>query len=374
MFDLPSWRIGSLFGIPIEVNASWLLIFGLVAATLSFNYYPVAYPDRSVLVDVASGVLTAVLFFLSVVLHEMAHSIVARAGGQRINRITLFVFGGVAQMEEEPDSPAREFLMAVAGPGMSLLLAGASFVAFVVLYVVGVSNVYWAPLEYLAVINVGVAVFNLLPGFPLDGGRVLRALLWRVSGDLLKATRWASNAGRGLGWLMASVGLLGALMGRFNLVWFALLGWFLATMAGKAYRDQVLRSKLATMTVGNEMSAPATVVSGDVSVQDFVDRYFLGGRHSAYPVVDGGDVIGMLDIGALKRVPRERWSVTSLSELARRDLEDLVVTPDTHIDTVASRLGGEGPGALLVVEHGRLVGIITRTDVIRALRRMRAID
>ena len=368
MFDLPSFRIGRILGIPLEINASWLLIFVLIASALSFTYFPQVYPGRPLAVDVVSGVVTALLFFASVVLHEVAHSIVARTGGAEIRKITLFVFGGVAQMEEEPRSPGREFVMAVAGPMTSLAIAVLCFTVFVALWATGLSDVWWAPFEYLAAINVAVAVFNLLPGFPLDGGRVLRAGLWKASGDLLKATRWAAMAGRGLGVLMMSGGFLGVLFRRFDLIWFVVLGWFLSAMATSAYRDQVIRMRMSHVTVGSHMTSPAVTVPGELTVQQLVNDYFIGGKHSQYPVVIGDEVVGLLHMSALKELPRDRWGTTRLVDVATRDVSDLVVLSSASVDTILPKLGPEGAGALLVVDEGRLAGIITRSDVIHALR------
>ena len=219
MFGLPSFRIGRILGIPIEVNASWLFVFALVAASLSFEAFPLLFPDRPTGLNLASGLVTAALFFVSVIAHETSHSLVARAGGVRIRGITLFLFGGVAQMEEEPHSPGREFLMAAAGPGMSLLIAGVCFAGTILLAVLRVPDTWWAPLELLAFMNLALALFNLLPGFPLDGGRVLRALLWWLTGDILKATRWAAGAGQGLGTLMAAAGLYGFVAPTLGLPW-----------------------------------------------------------------------------------------------------------------------------------------------------------
>jgi len=188
VFNLPSLKLGRIFGIPVEINPTWLIIFVLVAASLSLSYFPALF-DWPTWVSVANGIVTAVLFFASIVIHEMSHSLVARAGGIRIRKVTLFLFGGVAQMEEEPSGPGREFLMAIAGPGASLLLAAVFYVVHAALRSSGVSDMLWAPVEYLALINLSVALFNLLPGFPLDGGRVLRAALWGITGDVLKIGR-----------------------------------------------------------------------------------------------------------------------------------------------------------------------------------------
>lgn len=368
MFNLPSIRLGRLFGIPLEVNVTWFVIFVLVAFSLSFSYFPTEFGGRSTAVNVVSGIVTTLLFFASVVLHEFSHSLVARRGGIRINRITLFVFGGVAQMEEEPTTPKGEFVMAIAGPAMSVALALFFFGIFLTLSNAGVSNVWWGPVRYLAEINLLVAVFNLLPGFPLDGGRVFRAGLWAIAGDQLKATRWASRTGQGLGLVMISVAVLGVLAGTLDLIWFALLGWFITGLAGSAYRQQVVKSKLSSVPVSAVMSSPAATAPGEITLQEMIDRHFLGGHHTRYPVVVAGRLAGLLSLSHAKAVPRERWPQVTVVEAAEKDIDGLLVDASAPLDQVLGRLGPDSPGALLVVDEGGLAGIVTRADVLRALR------
>lgn len=370
MFTLPSWRVGRVFGIPLEVNPTWVVIFALVAVTLAFSYFPgvEGVSGLPTAVHVAMGVATALLFFASIVLHEISHSLVARAGGLRISRVTLFIFGGVAQMEEEPKRPGHEFLLAVAGPVASFALGGLFAGAYVLATLAGAHAALSAPLEYLAMINVSVAVFNLLPGFPLDGGRVLRAGLWALTGDLLRATRWASRAGQALGALLVAVAVAGVLFGTLDFVWLGLLGWFISGLAETAYRQQAARSALDGVSVGDVMTRDPEVVHGALSLERLAHDHFLGGRHTRYPVVVEGRVIGLVTLPDAKRVPRERWASTSVADVADRDLPRLVVFPSTPLESAAARLGRDMPGALLVVDGGLVTGIITREDVHRAMR------
>ncbi|MDH4139459.1 MAG: site-2 protease family protein, partial [Coriobacteriia bacterium] len=284
MFGLPSLRIGKIFGIPVEVNTSWFIIFALVATSLSFSYYPAVFGWPPA-VSIASGVITTLLFFASVVAHEMSHSLVARAGGLRINKVTLFLFGGVAEMAEEPHGPGREFAMAVAGPAMSLLLAGLFFFGYVVLAVAGASDIIWGPARYLGMINLFVAMFNLLPGFPLDGGRVFRSFVWAVTGDLLKATLWATRAGQVIGFSMVGGAAIGVFNGRLDFAWLGLMGFFLTILSESAYRQQLAKSRLASVTVADIMTPSPLVVPGEVTLEQLAHDYFLGGRHSRYPVL-----------------------------------------------------------------------------------------
>jgi Zn-dependent protease len=367
VFDLPALRLGRLFGIPVEVNVSWLLVFVLVASSLAFNYFAV-FPDQPLWLNILIAIVSSILFFASVVLHEVSHSLVARAGGTRVRKITLFVFGGVAQMEDEPESPGREFAMALAGPAMSVAIAIVCFGAWLALAVAGAWPALLGVLEYLWVINLGVAVFNLLPGFPLDGGRLLRAVLWKLTGSILKATRWAAAAGRVIGYGLMAFALVGVVLGNFGLIWLALVGWFLTTMAEGSYRSQLARSQLHDVSVASQMSAPAVVAPGDITLEAMANDYFLGGRHSKYPVVLAGRLVGLLDMSELKRVPRARWSATRVADVMQGEVRDLLVEADQSVDAVLGRLGGDGPGALLVVADGRLVGVITKSDVVRAMQ------
>jgi len=318
MFGLPSIRLGRPFGIPLEVDASWLFIFFLVAATLTTSYFPSAVPDEDPVVYTALGLLTSIVFFGSLVLHELAHSIMARAGGLSVSRVTLFVFGGVSQIDDEPSSPGREFLMALAGPATSLVLAGVFWGASVLAAEAGASALLLVPLEYLAVINGSLALFNLLPGFPLDGGRVLRSILWEISGDQLKATKWASRSGQAIGTILMAVAVFGVLSGNFDFIWLAVMGWFISNLAAAAYRQQVTRSRLAELPVSAIMSTPPVLAPADLSLEEMSHTYFLAGRHTRYPVVQDGHVIGLIDIERASDVPREQWPTTTVAEVASR--------------------------------------------------------
>lgn len=368
MFGLPSVRLGKPFGIPLEIDASWLLVFFLVAASLTMSYLPAALPDAPTALHIGLGVLTALAFFGSLVLHELAHSLVARAGGLNVTRVTLFALGGVSQMEDEPRSPGHEFLLASAGPATSVLIGLLLIGGTAVLIALEVTEVIWVPLEYLGVINLSLAAFNLLPGFPLDGGRVLRALLWAVTGDMLKATRWASRAGQAIGIALIAVAVIGVLLGTFDFVWLAVMGWFLSNMSASAYQQQLLRSTLAAVTLGQIMSTPAQLAPADVTLEEMAHSYFLGGRHTRYPVVEGGHVIGLIDLARVREIPRAEWGATLVREVAAADLGSIVAGPGDTVESVLARLEPGGPGAILVVEDRRLAGIVTRADVIRFIR------
>ncbi len=370
MFGFRSFTIGRFFGIPLEVNSSWFLVFFLVAFTLSTSYLPAALPGQPSAVYVFIALAMTAAFFASVVIHEFSHSLVARAGGMKISRITLFIFGGVSQMEDEPTGPGLEFLMAIAGPGMSLVLSGACFGGLAIMRSVNAAPAFLVPVEYLAYINLSVGIFNLLPGFPLDGGRVLRSILWAITHDMLKATRWASRMGQLLGYALIAIAVVGVLNGSLDLIWFAVMGWFLSTLAGAAYQQQLLKVRLSEVPLSSVMSSPVAYVSSETTLDEMAHSYFLGGRHSRYPVVSEGRVIGLIELQALRDMPRDDWVNKTVGEVAHTDLAEVVATPDVTVDRVLARLEPSGPGAVLVVEDGRLAGIVTRADVIQLVSSM----
>lgn len=368
MFGLPSVKLGRPFGIPLEADASWFLVFFLVAFSLTTSYFPAALPHRGPVLYTVLGVFTALAFFGSLVMHELAHSLVARRGGLKIAKVTLFIFGGISQMTDEPKSPGHELRLALAGPGTSVLIGLLCLGIRAGMIALGWPGEAWVPFEYLGLINLFLAAFNMLPGYPLDGGRVFRAILWGVTKDALKATRWASRTGQAIGMGLIALGAYGVLKGDYNLVWFAVIGWFLSNMSAAAYQQQLTRVMLAGVPLKDIMSSPAVLAPADLSLEEMAHSYFLGGRHSRYPVVEDGHVIGMIDLERTKAVPREQWSNTSVRDVAARDLQDIVAAPTASVESVLSRFEPGQPGAVLVVEDRRLAGIVTAGDIIRLIR------
>jgi Zn-dependent protease/predicted transcriptional regulator len=374
VFDIPSFRIGKIFGVPLEVNLSWIIIFALVAFSLATAWFP-AVPEAAgspSWVYAVLGMVTALLFFASIVAHELSHAVVTRIEGGKVDRITLFIFGGVARIEDEPRSPLKELLMASAGPGMSLLLAGVMYLAYVLVASRGWAWWIWSPLQYLAMINLFVGVFNLLPGFPLDGGRVLRSILWAATGDMLKATRWASRSGQVIGWGMVAFSLFAVLNGDPTYLWFGLIGWFIAWLAGTSYRQQEVKSALSGVTVGNVMTPHPEYVDGDLTLETFANEHILGRQHSRYPVIYQGAIIGLVSLPDLKTVDRSDWTFARVVDVTKKDLAAIAVDASTPVASLLDRLAGDKPGALLVVSEGRLAGIVTRADVISLLQKQAA--
>lgn len=373
MLNTPKFRIGTYFGIPIEVNVSWLAIFALVTFTLATSFFPgtveaAELDSPPVLVYYLVAAISAVLFFASILAHELSHSLVSRAFGGHVDRITLFILGGVAQMDEEPETAGREFLMAIAGPGMSLAIGIISLVIHTVTVSAGAPWWIWSPLQYLAIMNLLVAGFNLLPGFPLDGGRVLRSILWGLTGDLLKATRWAVRVGQFIGWAMVGLAIMDLFRGSTRMLWTGLIGWFIANMAGQAYRQQVVRSYTSSVGVGEIMSREPEYVDGEQTLDLLVRDHFLGRQHTRYPVLYEGSIVGLVSIDDVKGIAQADWPFTKTVDITNKDMATLIVRAEATVDTVLARLASDQPGALIVVRDGRLAGVVTRSDVIALLQ------
>lgn len=368
MFDFPSVKIGRLFGITIEVNLSWIVIFVLVAASLKATLAQLPEAHAAAPVQLyAAATVSAVLFFASVVLHELSHSLVTRAGGGKVDRITLFMFGGVAQMESEPESAGREFLMAAAGPLASLLIAAVCFVGY---SAIRTSTEWWAwgPLRYLAEVNLMLAIFNMLPGFPLDGGRVFRSIVWGITGNLDTATRWAARSGQVIGWGIVAIAALSFLSGQTGLIWFGLIGWFIAWLAGASYRQQVVHARLSGLTAEALMTPGPEYVDSQLSLEQLVHDRMLGGRHSRYPVMHDGSIIGIVTINEVKHIGREDWPFVPVMQVVNRDLKSLIVPHDAPAESLIAKLAPDNPGQLIVVRDGRMVGVVTRSDLIARLQ------
>jgi len=349
---------------------SWLLVFVLISLTLAFGYFPLVFSGYATGVYLVVGAFTAVAFFTSILIHEVSHSIVARAWGIPVKRVTLFIFGGVSQIEEEPSSPGREFGMAIAGPLASLVLGAIFFLLFTIASASQAPPWIAGPLEYLALINTAVAIFNLLPAYPLDGGRVLHSLLWRATGNLSRATRWAARTGQVFGFVMIALAFFQVASGQMvNGLWMGLLGWFLVSLAGQTYQRQVITDALQAVRIGDLMTSNPLVAPGDITLETLAHDYFLAGHHSRYPVVENGQVVGLISLRRARLVPRGEWPLTRVADVTDRDIAAVAVDPDSPADAAISKLLSSPDGALLAVQEGRLVGIVTRADVVSMLHR-----
>ena len=362
-----TWRIGKIFGIDINIDASWLIIFALVIWTLAGSYFPEQYPRWPTWLHWTVGLVTTILFFGSVLGHELAHSVVAISQGEVVHSITLFIFGGVARINEEPDKPLKELLMAIVGPLFSMAIG----MAFGVLWFLtrGLFQPLSALAQYLAMINVTLALFNLIPGFPLDGGRVLRALIWGLSGNLKVATRLASWAGQGIAFLFMLGGTWQIFAGGWrNGLWFIFIGWFLYNAATSGYRQMLVREMMGEVRAGDLMTVDFATVSGDLTLQQLVDEYVLRRREHSFPVADAGLLRGIVCLHDVKTVPREKWAYTRVSEVMTPWAELETVSPGDDGSAALARLNARDVRQLPVVEGERLIGLLRRSDVLRYLQ------
>lgn len=356
-----------VFGIPINIDASWLLILLLLAWTLA-TLYSTAIPDLTAVSYWALGLATALAFFTCIVLHELGHALVARNLGMPIRGITLFLFGGVAEMEAEPSSPAREFAMAIAGPIVTIALAVLFWSLFALGKVCDCVPALVMFCFYLGWINSVILIFNLVPAFPLDGGRVLRSILWAAIGNLQRATHWASLSGQAFAWALIALGMLNFIAGNiFGGVWFGLIGLFLNNAAQSGYQQVVIQQVFRGEPVRRFMTPNPVVVSPWVNLRDWVDDYIYRYHHKCYPVVEHGKLEGVITTKQLEQVRREDWPEIAVATVMCRDLEQLSVAPESDAFEALQRMQRVDCSRLLVVDKGELVGILSLRDLLEFL-------
>lgn len=361
-----SLRIARFFGFELRLDLSWFILFFLVVWTFAQTVFPQRAPGLSTTIYIAMAWVGALLLFASVLLHELAHSAVARARGIPVEEITLFIFGGMARIRSEATNPKDEFLITIVGP-LSSAAVGLGLLAMARLAAaLGLGEPSIEVLSYLALLNFVLAAFNLIPGLPLDGGRLLRSLIWHLTRDVRKATRWASLSGRGLGFLMIGFGILG-LFGEAIVegIWLIFIGWFLSHAADASYRQVMLRRILEGAPTREAMTRNPDSVTPDLPLRDLVDDYFLRRRYGAYPVQDGdGKVHGLITLSQVKKVERHRWPVATVGEVMSPLSEAVTVRPEDPLSEVLAKLERAGVGRALVLDSDdRLVGLVSRADL-----------
>lgn len=358
--------LGRVWNVPIRLSLSWFLIAGLITWSLASGYFPGAYPGINPLVYWVLGAVTAVLFAVSVLLHELGHVALALREGIPVKGVTLFIFGGVAQISREPKSPGGEFRIAIAGPIVSLLLSG----FFGLIWLLNQSiPLIAAPTEYMMRINFMLAVFNLIPGFPLDGGRVLRALVWKLTGNVHRATRVASVAGQMVAFGFIAFGILTVIRGNFfNGLWLAFIGWFLQNAASSAFQQTAVQQSLEGVTVSQVMDSQFTEVSGLTSLQRLVDESVLYHGQRNFLVREDGEIKGLVTLQSIAAIPQRQWPyVTARQAMAAVDrLEG--IAPYMELLTAIQKMESEQRQSLPVLEDRRVVGILSRDNVMRYLR------
>lgn len=377
---MQSWEIGRALGIPIRVHASWFLIFLLVTWSLSTGYLPENLPGLSPERYWGMGGITAVLMFLSVLLHELGHSYVALYYRIPIEQITLFIFGGVAHMRKEAPTPRAEFLIALAGPAVSFAIGGTCFVLVSVAEAFqGEQNLQsWMILGVsLGVVNMQLGLFNLIPGFPLDGGRVLRAGLWAWGNDFYRATKQASVVGLVCGVLIGVFGLVSVYLAwtdestgprAWNGGWVVLIGMFLFGVALASRRQAVLRESLATILVRNVMETTVVSIPSQYTLGQAVSQYFQPYGYGGFPVVEDRRLIGLVTVSDIQAVPVEIWNWRRIDQVMHPFSESLVITPDFSVIQAMERMVREGLDRLIVMQDGEIVGLVTHSAMVHFLQ------
>lgn len=364
-----SYRLLRIFGIDVLVHWSWLAIFVLLSWWLSQGFFKDEY-DWTAGQRWAAAVVAALAFFASILLHELAHSLVARREGLPVKNITLFIFGGVSALGGESETPGQEFRVAIVGPLVSFILAA---IFGIVAVVAVVSDAGDSPpgaiVLYLAIINAAVGAFNLLPGYPLDGGRVLRAALWAVGRNLLTATRWASWVGTILAFGLMAIGVISILMGNYiGGAWFIVIGWFLRNVSEASYQQLRFRSTLGGTKVGDVANRSFSAAPPDISLNTLVDEYMLANSQRCVPVVASEELLGLVTMRDLKRVPRKEWATTSVSGAMtpREKLHQVDIRED--VSQALEVMTRENVHQLPVIEFGRFIGFVSRGDVLRLMQ------
>ncbi len=368
-----SWRIARIAGIEVRVDSSWTVIALLITYSLYLRF-SFLYGSLTTGEAIGLAIVGSVLFFGSVLGHEMAHALVSQARGIRVQDITLFLFGGATRARVESRGPGDEFLIALVGPLTSALLAG----LFWIIDIFGrdvLSRPVTGMFGYLAWVNLLLAGFNLVPGFPLDGGRLLRSAIWKATGSIGQATRIASLAGQAVGWLLVAGGVAFLLSGNLaGGIWFAFIGWFLVQGARASYEELQLRQMLRGVEARDVMARDLLRIPPDLTLQDAIDGYFMRYDHGAFPVEEQGRTIGLLTMRGVRRVPRDQWSTRRVRDSMVSLGDQIVVSPDARMDQVMSKLEDSDANRVLVVDDGEVVGIITSSDLTRWLQRWRAVE
>lgn len=381
------FSIGSLFDIEIHIDWSWLFIFLLVTWSLASGLGQF-HSDWSAALRWGTAIIAALLFFASVLAHEMAHSLMARAQGMSVRRITLFLFGGISNIQRHPPSPTAEFLIAIVGPITSIVL-GVLFTLLSGATAGSISGAMTNPGEllsqlgpaaslllWLGPINIALGVFNLIPGFPLDGGRVLRSILWGATDSLRQATRWASYAGQSVAWMLIISGIamifgtqipfLGA--GVVNGIWIAFIGWFLNNASQQSYRQIVIQDVLEDVPVSRVMRENVESVLPDISIRQFVDERLMEADDYSFPVRDGDSLIGVISLGDVRSLSRSDWPDVAVREVMTPAEELVTVQADEEAADALNKLVQRDVRQVPVLRGGTLVGMLSRRDLVRWLQ------
>lgn len=355
-------RLIQVMGIPISLDPSWFLVFALITWILAVNYFPTEFGQWSVLQFWVVAAVTSILFFLSVLLHELAHSIVALQYKLPVKSITLYIFGGISEIAAEPTTPLPEFVIAFAGPLTSLLLA--AFYYLVQLVFSSYAPIY-AAAKYLAYINFILGLFNLIPGFPLDGGRVFRAIVWGITRNLRRATEIAGLLGQGIAFVFIMLGVWLLFQGNWiNGLWIAFIGWFLESAVVGQVQQVRMHDLLAGHTVDQIMSHSCVMVSADLTLQELVNQFFLDRGERCVVVMRNESPVGFLTLHNVRQIPREQWIITTVAQVMTSMDKMKVTTPETGLVQVLEQMGSDGVNQMPVMADGQIEGMLRREDIV----------
>ena len=363
-----AFKLFSLFGFPVRIDLSWLLIFLLVSWSLAAGVFPTAYPDLATATYWVMGVMAALGLFALIVVHEFGHSLVARRHGVPMKGITLFIFGGVAEMHDEPPHPRAEFQVAIAGPITSIVVGAVCLAAAAAGRALNWPQGVNAVLSYVGIMNGVLVAFNLVPAFPLDGGRVLRSALWKWNNSLKRATRMTSRIGMGFGIFLIVLGVLSIVGGNvMGGIWWVLIGLFLRGAAQSSYQQLLMRRTLEGEPVRRFMATEPVTVPPSINVEDAVEKYLYRHHHRMFPVTENGSLVGCLTARAVSSVPRERWDQTAVREIAQPCTEDNTIAPDADAVAALMKMQRQNASRLMVVRDDHLEGTLTLRDLLKFL-------
>jgi Zn-dependent protease/CBS domain-containing protein len=372
-----SFKIGKIAGIEIGIHYTWIFAFGLFAWIFAQFTFPVVFPGWTTATYWITGVIVSVMIFVSVLIHELCHSLVAISRGLKVSSIVFFIFGGVSNIEKEPETAWVEFIMSAAGPASSLVLGGIFIAIASAVRSSGAQtdSPLFGTLYYIGYVNILLAVFNIIPGFPLDGGRVFRSIIWGITKSLRTATIIAGNVGRVFGWAMILFGVanffsfnIGGFQGNFiNGIWFIFIGWFLTSAADNAMREQTLQEQLAGIHVKDVMDRYPECVNPNAPVSGVVNESFIQRGRRALPICDQSGLLGIVTLADVKKLPQDRWASTPVREImTNAPLES--VSENDDLNGALRVLASKGLNQIPVMGEGHLVGLLSRSDVIRYLQ------
>ena len=363
-----SLKIGHLYGVEVRLHYTWFLIFAFLTWSLAWGDLPVGYPGQSGIFYWGVGAVSALMLFISVLIHEVAHSVVAQRYKIPVNSITLYFLGGVSEIAEEAHTSEAELRMAAAGPLISIVLG----VVFYAVYILGGSFLplsVVAVLQYSGYINIVLAIFNLIPAFPMDGGRVLRGIVWGRNKDILKSTRTVTNVSRVISYIFIGFGFLDTIfIGDFNGIWLLFIGLYVQSSATASMNETRVTQALTGVTVGELMTKGVKTVEPDLTLQQVQDYALIPLKHHGFPVVKDGELLGIITDEDVRKVKPEFWDEQHVRNVMRKTSDLVSVKPEDAAVDALIKLAKAGVGRLPVIEEGKLVGIITRSDFARAIQ------